>query len=97
MVSVVAQHGAAVATLKAFSHRQATCSVSYELVNYESVFGFRLALSLDHLAITAFRAIALLCSAVSRSARLLPPLDPPSLPSATAFGFFFFVMICQEF
>jgi hypothetical protein len=51
---------------------------------------FFLALSLAHLAITAFRAISVLCSAESRAARTLPPFEPPSLPKATALGFFFF-------
>ena len=37
----------------------------------------------------AFLAISLRLSAESRSARTFPPLLPPSLPSATAAGFFF--------
>jgi hypothetical protein len=51
---------------------------------------FCAALALSHLALTAFRAISFLRSAVNRSARILPPFEPPSLPSATALGFFFF-------
>ena len=46
-------------------------------------------LALAHRAITALRAISLLFSGVSLAARILPPLDPPSFPRATAFGFFF--------
>jgi hypothetical protein len=33
------------------------------------------------------RAMSVRCSAVSLSARALPPLAPPSRPSATAAGF----------
>ena len=55
-----------------------------------------LALSLAHLAITAFRAISFLCSAESRAARILPPFEPPSLPKATALGFFFFPINCSN-
>src|SRR5581483_6844578 len=41
-----------------------------------------------HLASAARFAISDLRSAVSRAARSLPPLRPPSRPSATAAGFF---------
>ena len=40
-----------------------------------------------HLAVAAFRAISLRCSAVSDSARRLPPTLPPLRPKATAAGF----------
>lgn len=41
-------------------------------------------------------AIRLRSFAVSASARALPPFNPPSLPNATAAGFFFnFVAMCQ--
>ena len=43
-----------------------------------------------HRAKTAFRAISDLRFAESFLARASPPLSPPSLPSATAAGFFFF-------
>ena len=46
-------------------------------------------LALAHLASTALRAISLLSSGFSLAAGILPPFDPPSFPSATAFGFFF--------
>src|SRR5919112_4517047 len=49
-----------------------------------SPFGF----FLSHRALAALRAISLRCSAVSFSARALPPFFPPSLPSSTAAGFF---------
>lgn len=39
-------------------------------------------------ALAALRAISDLCSGVSFAARALPPLRPPSFPSATAAGFF---------
>src|SRR5580693_6232536 len=41
-----------------------------------------------HLAFAAFFAILLRCLAVRLSALALPPLDAPSLDSATACGFF---------
>lgn len=41
-----------------------------------------------HLARAAFRAIAVRRLALSFAALILPPLDPPSFPSATAAGFF---------
>jgi len=41
-----------------------------------------------HLAFAAFLAILLRCFAVRLSALALPPLDAPSLESATACGFF---------
>ena len=40
-----------------------------------------------HLASAALRAISRRCSGVSFLARALPPFCPPSLPSATAWGF----------
>src|SRR5712692_2283849 len=43
---------------------------------------------LAHRARTALRPSSLLCSGVSLENRTFPPLRPPSLPSATAFGFF---------
>ena len=48
-------------------------------------FFFRL---FAHLAKTAFLALSLRCSGVSFAARALPPLRPPSRPSATAAAFF---------
>jgi IS1 family transposase len=45
--------------------------------------------ALSHLAITAVRAISLRRSGVNLAARAFPPFNPPSLPSATAAGFFF--------
>ena len=44
---------------------------------------------LDHRANAAFRALARRCFAVSFRALALPPLRPPSRPSATAAAFFF--------
>ena len=44
---------------------------------------------LDHRATAAFRALARRCFAVSFRALALPPLSPPSRPSATAAAFFF--------
>jgi hypothetical protein len=46
-------------------------------------------LFLDHRATAAFRALARRCLAVSFRALALPPLSPPSRPSATAAAFFF--------
>ena len=43
----------------------------------------------DHRALAAFLAICLRVLAVSFFARALPPLSPPSRPSATAAAFFF--------
>jgi hypothetical protein len=54
------------------------------------------ALTLSHLALTAFRAISVLRSELKRSARILPPLEPPSLPSATALGFFFLIGLIRN-
>jgi len=45
---------------------------------------------LAHRARTALRPSSLLCSGVSLENRTFPPLRPPSLPSATACGFFAF-------
>ena len=45
--------------------------------------------TLAHRASTALRAISLRCSAVSFAARILPPLEPPIFPKATACAFFF--------
>jgi hypothetical protein len=42
-----------------------------------------------HLVLAAFRALSRFSSADILSARALPPLIPPSLPRATADGFFF--------
>src|SRR5207248_8614199 len=47
---------------------------------------------LAHLAMLALLAISLRCSGVSFLASALPPFKPPSLPSATAWGFFFFTI-----
>jgi hypothetical protein len=44
-----------------------------------------------HRALAARLAISLRRAAESRSARILPPLLPPSSPSATAAGFFLFL------
>jgi hypothetical protein len=44
--------------------------------------------SLAHLARAALRALALRSSGLSLEALILPPLEPPSFPSATALGFF---------
>ncbi|HEY5345513.1 MAG TPA: hypothetical protein VIK62_04130 [Verrucomicrobiae bacterium] len=43
-----------------------------------------------HRALMALRAISFLRFAESFLARALPPFEAPSLPSATAAGFFFF-------
>ena len=56
-----------------------------------SFFSFDL-LTLSHRAITALRAIVLRCSAVSFAARIVPPLEPPNFPRATACGFFFLLI-----
>ena len=44
--------------------------------------------SLAHRAETALRPSSLLCSGVNLENRIFPPLRPPSLPRATACGFF---------
>ena len=41
-----------------------------------------------HRAVAAFLAISVLCSGVNLAARAGPPFLPPSLPRATAAGFF---------
>ena len=51
--------------------------------------------SFFHRAPAAFRAMALRRFGVSFFARALPPLSPPSRPSATAAGFFFVFAICN--
>jgi hypothetical protein len=45
----------------------------------------------DHLALAAFRALALRSSGPSLAALVFPPLDPPIFPNATACGFFSFI------
>lgn len=48
---------------------------------------------LDHLALAAFRALAVLSAADNFAARAFPPFIPPSRPRATAAAFFaFFAM-----
>src|SRR5208283_870652 len=44
---------------------------------------------LDHRATAALRALSFRCLGVNILARALPPLSPPSRPSATAAGFLF--------
>jgi len=47
-------------------------------------------------AFAALRADAVRCLAVSFLALAFPPLKPPSLPSATAAGFFFWSAFVRE-
>jgi hypothetical protein len=48
----------------------------------------RFLLFFDHLACAALRAASLRCIGVMLAVRAGPPFNPPSLPSATAAGFF---------
>ncbi len=54
---------------------------------------FPLLFALAQRARTACRAISLRRSGESFDALIFPPLEPPSLPKATAAGFFFFSIV----